>query len=264
MASDAMQAFDDGAAYERFMGRWSRAAGSIFLDWIAPLTGARWLDVGCGTGAFTELVLDTCSPSAISAIDPATGQIEFARGQTIARLVDFRVADAAALPFPDGMFDIVVSALVINFISDRLRAIAEMRRVCRPGGMVTGYVWDLAGAQSPNSPLHAGMRAIGVAPPPHAGTDSSRLEALHSLFAQSGLVDISTTTIDVTASFSSFHEFWETQTANRTPVAMAIAALARVDRDRLIEAVRACLSIASDGSIAYSARAHAVRARVGS
>jgi trans-aconitate methyltransferase len=59
--------FDDGEAYERFMGRWSRAAGSVFLDWLAPMEGARWLDVGCGTGAFTQLILDTRAPSAVVA-----------------------------------------------------------------------------------------------------------------------------------------------------------------------------------------------------
>ena len=44
--------FNDGAAYEQFMGRWSRAVGVEFLDWLAPPDGARWLDVGCGTGTF--------------------------------------------------------------------------------------------------------------------------------------------------------------------------------------------------------------------
>jgi ubiquinone/menaquinone biosynthesis C-methylase UbiE len=46
--------FDDGEAYERMMGTWSRLVGDIFLDWLAPRPGQRWIDVGCGNGAFTE------------------------------------------------------------------------------------------------------------------------------------------------------------------------------------------------------------------
>ena len=83
--ADAAMHFDDGAAYERFMGRWSRAVGSAFLNWLAPPAGAHWLDVGCGTGAFTELVLDTCSPAAVSAVDPAKAQIDYVNRQPVAQ-----------------------------------------------------------------------------------------------------------------------------------------------------------------------------------
>src|SRR5688572_18283770 len=128
--------FDDGAAYETFMGRWSRAAGAVFLEWIGAPRNARWLDVGCGTGVFTELVLDTAFPAAVSAVDPTAKQIEHARSRPVGQRVDFQVGDAQALPFPDDAFDVVVSALVINFIPDRAKALAEMRRVGRPGAIV--------------------------------------------------------------------------------------------------------------------------------
>jgi ubiquinone/menaquinone biosynthesis C-methylase UbiE len=113
MAEDT-QRFSDGTAYEQFMGRWTRAIGTIFLDWLTPPTDARWLDIGCGTGVFTDLIVSTCSPATVVAIDPSEPQIEIARKKAIAQRVDFRVEDSQKLPFSDNTFDIVVSALVIN------------------------------------------------------------------------------------------------------------------------------------------------------
>ena len=180
--------FEDGEAYQRFMGRWTRAVGTIFLDWVAPPEGARWLDVGCGTGVFTELVLDTRAPSAMHAVDPAGAQIEHARRQPVAQRAEFNVADAQNLAFPDKAFDIVASALVINFIPDRARAIAEMRRVARSGGIVAGYVWDFATERSPSAHMRVGLRQIGIEPPAVPGTAASSLDALDELFEQAAEV----------------------------------------------------------------------------
>lgn len=94
MKAEMAIAFDDGLAYEHFMARWSRAAGTAFLDWMAPPKNARWLDVGCGTGAFTKLVIQRCDPLAIVGIDPSAAQIDYALTQLAARKVDFRVARA--------------------------------------------------------------------------------------------------------------------------------------------------------------------------
>lgn len=254
--------FTDGAAYEQFMGRWSRAVGTIFLDWLAPPAGARWLEVGCGTGAFTELVLDRCSPAGVIAIDPAVAQIAAARSKPIARRADFRVAEAQNLPFEDGSFDVVATALVIHFIPDRPRALAEMRRVACAGGVVAGYVWDLVAELSPTSPLRDGLSHIDVrfARPP--GTEDSTREALSALFAGCGLSDIATRAIDVTMSFADFGEFWRTHTPEYTPAGKEIAALSGPDRERLIEWLRAKLPAGPDGSISCSARANAIKARV--
>src|SRR5581483_12256866 len=105
--------FDDSAAYERFIGTWGRAAGSMFLRWFDPAPDADWLDVGCGTGLFTELIHKTCAPRSLVGIDPAREQIAFARQKTVASHASFRTADAQALPFEDASFDVVASALVI-------------------------------------------------------------------------------------------------------------------------------------------------------
>ena len=134
--------FDDADSYERYMGRWSRAIGASFLDWIAPPANAAWLDVGCGTGVFTKQVLDTCSPAKIVAIDPASAQIEYALTQPMARSVEFKVAAAYPLPFPARSFDVVASALVMNFVQDRSRALKEISQSLPPrrnsGGLCLG------------------------------------------------------------------------------------------------------------------------------
>jgi ubiquinone/menaquinone biosynthesis C-methylase UbiE len=254
--------FDDGAAYERFMGRWSRAAGAVFLDWVAPPREARWLDVGCGTGVFTELVLDRCSPATVIAVDPSAAQIELAHGKPVAQRAEFRVADAQALPFPDDAFDVVASALVINFIPDPARALAEMRRVARPGGILAGYVWDFAESRSPGSLLRRAMRGIGADDPPVSGTETSRLDAIRRLFAQARLQEIASRTIDVTVSFPDFDDFWQSQTQRSNPTSKMIAALPDSDRAKLIAAARTELSTGPDGTFAYSARANAIKARV--
>jgi ubiquinone/menaquinone biosynthesis C-methylase UbiE len=253
--------FEDSAAYEEFMGRWSRALGQAFLAWAEPPVGALWLDVGCGTGIFTELIFDACSPAAVVGIDCSEAQIEHARRRAMGLRAEFRVADAQALPLLDASFDVVASALAINFISDRPRALSEMRRVARPSGLVAACVWDFAAELSPSWPLRRGMRRIGANAPPVAGTHDSSLDALVSLFDQAGLEDIATTSIDVSVTFDDFDDFWHAQTPHYAPTTKAIAAMTRAQRARLIEVVRAEIALCSDRSIEYSARANALRAR---
>lgn len=254
--------FDDSAAYERFIGCWGRAAGAVFLDWVAPPTGARWLDVGCGTGLFTQLILDTRAPADVVAVDQAQTQIDYARRKPAAQRANFRVADAQALPFPDSTFDIVASALAINFIPDRPRALSEMRRVARAGGIVAGYVWDFTAELSPSGPFRLGMRQIVADVPVLPGTEDSGLGALGSLFERAGFEEIATRSIDVTITFPGFEDFWLAQTPSYSPTTKMIAAMTKSDRIRLIEAVRAGLPNRPDGSIEYSARANAIKARV--
>src|SRR4051794_29030674 len=135
--------FDDGAGYERYMGTWSRLAGEIFLDGLAPEPGLRWLDVGCGNGAFTERLVERCAPVAVEGIDPSEEQLAFARERAGAQGARFHQGDAMALPYPDDTFDAAVMPLVIFFVSDPARGVAEMVRVVRPGGIVAAYAWDL-------------------------------------------------------------------------------------------------------------------------
>jgi SAM-dependent methyltransferase len=253
--------FDDGAAYDRFMGRWSRAAGTLFLEWLAPPKGARWLDVGCGTGAFTQLVLDRCAPGAIAGVDSAAAQIDYARTQPLAAHAEFRVADATALPFDDGAFDVVASALVINFIPDRAKALAEMRRVSRPGGIVAAYMWDRSPQTefSPTAPMQRGFAQIGAEAPRIPGAE---LGGLPSLFAAAGFEAIETRPIEVAQTYRDFEDYWSAQTPPFAPAGKAIVKMSDAERARLRDALRVILPPASDGTVTYSSRAAAIKARI--
>jgi ubiquinone/menaquinone biosynthesis C-methylase UbiE len=254
--------FDDSAAYERAMGRWSRAVAPVFLQWLAPPANARWLDVGCGTGIFAHTLLELCAPASVVGVDAAVAQIAQATGGPAAGRASFEVADARKLPFPEASFDIVASALVLNFIADRTQALAEMRRVARAGGAVAAYVWDFAEELSPSGPLRRAMRRFGVQVPPIPGTDESGLEMLRALFHEAGLDRIETRIIDVCLAYRNFEDFWHAQTPNYAPTTKIIASMAESDRARVKSAVRGELPTAPGGVIEYFARANAIKARV--
>ena len=259
---DIAHRFDDGPAYARFMGRWSRAAGAVFLDWLSPPAGVRWLDVGCGTGILTELILDDCSPGAVFAVDPARAQIDYACRQPVAQRANFRVGDAQALPFADSTFEVVASALVLNFIPDRQQALSEMRRVASLGGMVAGYVWDFAAELSPSWPLRSTMSQIGVYVSPVPGAHDTGFAALNSMFGRAGFDAVDIRSIEVTVRFADFDDFWEAQTPSYSPIAKTIAAMSASERARLMRAVRSTLPVGAGGEIEYLARANAVKGRV--
>jgi SAM-dependent methyltransferase len=260
--TDAPMPFNDSAAYERFMGRWSRAAAPQFLDWLRVRAGARWLDVGCGTGILAETLLQLSAPESVHAIDPSAQQVAAAaRGPSAGRIC-FGVADAQHLPFGDACFDVVASALVINFIPDRPRALAEMRRVARPGGLVAGYVWDFAEELSPSGPLRHAMRRVGAEAPATPGANATRLDSLRALFAGAGLERVETRTIDVCLAYAHFEDFWQAQTPGYAPATKVIAAMSDRERTRLKREVDSTLHRGPGGTIAYCARANAIKARV--
>jgi ubiquinone/menaquinone biosynthesis C-methylase UbiE len=151
--------FQDGAAYERTMGVWSRLVGEVFLDWLAPRDGLRWIDIGCGNSAFTELLVERCAPAEVQGIDPSEGQLAFARTRPAARLAQFQQGNAMALPFLADRFDAAVMALVVVFVPDPAKGVAEMARVVRPGGTLATYVWDMLGS-GPHAGAAAAARGV--------------------------------------------------------------------------------------------------------
>ena len=260
--TEAAFRFSDSAAYERFMGRWSRAVAPVFLGWLGAPRRASWLDVGCGTGILAETLLELCEPLKVDAIDPAAEQVNAARRGPAAGRAAFHVAAADKMPFADGSFDVVASALVINFIADRASAIAEMRRVARAGGVVAGYVWAFSEELSPSGPLRQAMRRFGAEVPGIPGTDASRVDALRMLFADAGLKDIETRTIDVCLAYADFEDYWQAQTPAYAPTTKVIAAMKDGERLRLMHAVQSALPAGPNGSIEYCARANAIKARL--
>ena len=254
--------FDDADAYERYMGRWGRAVAPVFLEWLAAPKRARWLDVGCGTGILAEAVLDLCDPVAIEGIDPSPAQIAGASRGTLGASARFRVADAMALPFEDASFDVVASGLVINFVADPDKAIAEMCRVTRESGLIAGYVWDFGNEMQPQGPLRRAMRAIGIEVPGIPGASFSRADALKVMFDRAGCTDIETRTIEVVRAYESFDDFWSSQTPAFSPATQVIGRLTPVTLNRLKRTVLETLPAAENGKIEYAAMALAIKARV--
>lgn len=250
--------FDDGAAYERLMGTWSRLAGDIFLDWLAPRPGLRWIDVGCGNGAFTEVLIARCAPSAVFGVDPSEGQLAYARGRPGTKRAEFRVADAQALPFPDKSFDAAAMALVIVFIPDPAKAAREMARVVRPGGIVATYMWEFPDG-FPLAPLAATMKDLGLTPPERPNVEASGRDAMRAIWKAAGLSAIESEVIRIRVSFSSFDDFWDSNTVPVGPSGKALSELTPSAREQLKTRLRERLPIAADGSIAYEAFANAVK-----
>jgi len=253
--------FDDGAAYERMMGRWSQLTGELFLDWLAPPSGLRWLDVGCGNGAFTELLVERCAPATVQGIDPSEGQLAFARARSAARVAQFRQGDAMAPPFPDDTFDVAVMALVIFFVPDPAKSVAEMVRVVCPGGTVAAYAWDMLGGGNPLDTMLVEMRAMGVTPPLPPSVGASRMDAMRDLWTGAGLEAVETREITVQRTFADFDDLWSTSKMGAS-VGPTIAAMASGDVELLKTRMRARLPADSTGRITYSARANAVKGRV--
>ncbi len=253
--------FDDGAAYEQYMGKWSRLAGETFLDWLAPQSGLRWLDVGCGNGAFTEMLVERCAPVSVEGIDPSEKQLAFARTRPAARIARFRPGDAMALPFPDDAFDVAVMPLVIFFVPDPARGVAEMARVVCRGGIVTAYAWDMPGGGFPYETLQGEMRGLGVAVPEPPSSDASGRDAMRDLWTGAGLASVETREIDVQRTFADFDDYWTTVLGGPS-VGPQLAAMPSEQIALLKARLRARIPADADGRITYSARANAVKGRV--
>lgn len=252
-----------GENYEPFIGRWSRLVAREFLPWLGVREGCRWLDVGSGTGALTETILELCEPAAIIDVDPSPGFLGYARTRVTDPRVSFEVAGAEDLPFADDSFDAVVAALVLNFVTDRERALGEMRRVARPGATVGGYLWDYRGGGM-QMLLRFWDAAIELDPAAATLAEQSRFEVcapepLRALFAGAGLTGVTIEPIVVPTVFADSDDYWNPFLLGQGPAPSYVATLPEDHRAALRERLRAMLTPEGDGAIRLTARAWAVR-----
>ena len=252
----------DGIAYEPYVGRWSRLVARAFLAWLDVPARGRWLDVGCGTGALSQIILATADPIAVKGVDQSLGYVAYARDHVLDERARFEVADARALPGAGNIYDAVVSGLMLNFVPDPGQAVAEMARVARPGATVAAYVWDYAGEMQ--LMRHFWDAAVALNPDARELDEGRRFPicepaALVRLFDEVELKAVETRAIDVPTVFRDFDDYWSPFLGGQAPAPGYAMSLTQERRAALREHIRAGLPIAADGSIHLIARAWAVR-----
>jgi SAM-dependent methyltransferase len=251
-----------GDAYEAYIGRWSRAVADRFVRWLAAPTGGRWLDVGCGTGAVTATVLALAHPARVVGVDPSQGFLAGARARVADPRASFRLGDAQSLPLPDSGVDTVVSGLVLNFVPDPARAVAEFERVVVPGGIVGAFVWDYAEGMAMLRHFWDAATALDAEA---SELDEGRRfplcrpESLAQLWTETGLGDVRVEPVEVPTVFTDFDDFWTPFLGGQGPAPGYLMSLPEDRRRALRGLVRERLPVQADGSISLTARAWAVR-----
>jgi ubiquinone/menaquinone biosynthesis C-methylase UbiE len=246
--------------YELYVGRWSRKVAEPFVAWLAVGAGARWGDVGCGTGALIETILWRDETASVAGVDRSAGYLTQARLQ--APRVGLAVGDAMTLPWKDRAFDATVCGLVLNFLPDAGAAVREMIRVTRPGGAVAAYVWDYSGGME--MMRHFWDAAVALRAETAALDQGERFpwcqpEPLHALMTQYGLRSVEVRAVDIETPFRDFDDYWRPFLGGQGAAPAYVAALEEGARRELQEALRQRLAVAADGSIRLRAKAWAVK-----
>lgn len=264
MADDAKHdSWSAGQSYEHYMGRWSRLAGVEFLRWLQPPQGLDWVDIGCGTGALTQSILDIANPASVVGIDPSDGFVAHAREAIADRRARFEVSGAEALPLGDGTVDAAVSALALNFVPDMPRALREMRRVLRPEGLLSFFVWDYPGGGI--GFIDRFWKAAAEIDPGARDLDEAGRfpfctpDGLAEICRQAGLDDVTVHPVEVTTTFADFEAFWHPFTLGAGPAPGYCMALPEENRAALKSLLERQLG-ADGGAISLLARAWAVQA----
>lgn len=250
--------------YEQLMGRWSRRLAVRFLEFAGTSRGEKVLDVGCGTGSLTFLLAEQPDLQAIAGIDYARPYIEDAASRNADPRVSFQVGDACALPFGDAAFDRVLSLLMLHFVTEPDRAVAEMRRVARPGATVAATVWDARGGFVASRLFFDTAAALdpaaGLRRARNYTRPMTRPGELVSAWRQAGFAGIEAAELAIRMEFASFDDYWAPYAGQDGPGAEYVATLDDAARLRLREAVRAAyLDGESDGPRSYVAVAWAVK-----
>jgi SAM-dependent methyltransferase len=249
--------------YEAYMGRWSRLIAPRFLDWFGAQLGLDWLDIGCGTGALSAAILERCRPQSLIGIDPSDSFIDAARERLPDPRARFLVGNAMATGLESASRDVVLSGLVLNFVADREVALAEMRRVARPGGRIGYYAWDYPGGGV--GFMHAFWSAAAALDPAAQDLSESRRfpfctrDALASLATAAGFVQVECTPIETPTVFRDFDDLWHPFTFGVGPAPGYCASLEPEARERLRRDLSDSLPREADGSIVLAARGWAIQ-----
>jgi SAM-dependent methyltransferase len=257
--------FAVSTGYERFMGRWSRLLAPAYIAFAGVKNGDRVLDVGSGTGSLAAAIETSMPASEVVGIDPSEGFIAYAQKNAKSNRLHFEVGDAQALKFNDGSFDNTLALLVMNFIPDHNKAIAEMRRVTRAQGTVSACVWDYG----------AGMQMLrffwdeavsldpAIEPQDERHMKLSQQGALAQLWRNAGLINIKEEPLGIDQAYSSFNDYWEPFTKGAGPGGAYVVSLSEGRRQQLEARMRKrLLGDRQDGPFTLSARAWCARGEV--
>jgi len=250
-----------GRSYDHYMGRWSRLIARDFLAWLHVPDNADWADIGCGTGALTGTILEAANPKSVAGFDLSEGFVAHARQAIPDGRARLEVASAEDLPLADNSVDAIASALVLNFVPDKKKALSEFQRVTRPGGTLSFYVWDYPGGGM--GFIDAFWKAAAALDPAARDLDEGARflfctpEGLQSLCDQAGLHDPVLKPIEVETVFADFDAFWHPFTLGAGPAPGYCMSLSEPDRERLRTLLQDRLG---NGEVRLTARAFAVKA----
>jgi SAM-dependent methyltransferase len=258
----AREVWASGYSYEPYVGRWSRIVAQEFIRWLALPEQSQWLDVGCGTGALCQTILDLANPQKVRGIDRSEGYIEYARSRVSDPRAGFETGDAQALPVESEAYDAVVSGLVLNFVPQPRQMVAEMARAVRKSGIIALYVWDYAGKMQ--LMRHFWNAAEALDPAAHDLDEGRRFpicnpDSLAALFQSTGLSEVEVRPIDISTDFKDFDDYWSPFLGGQAPAPAYLMSLSEERRAQLRERIYNSLPFALDGSIPLVARAWAIR-----
>jgi len=232
--------FSRADAYERFMGRWSRQLAPALVAYSEVNDGGDVLDVGSGTGALAFAVRDATTTTRVHGIDLSPEYVSYASSSNVDARVRFEVGDAQALQQRDGAFDRTISLLVLNFVPEPRRAVAEMMRVTRPGGIVSSAVWDYGDGMEMLRSFWDEATALdrAIAQRDEQQMPLCKQGELAALFREAKLEAVSETGLVVRMQFSSFDDYWEPFLLGQGPAGAYVAELAPERRSTLRERLR--------------------------
>lgn len=257
----------DAANYERLMGRWSRRLAIPFIEHAGIADGESVLEAGCGTGSLTFALGRAARLAKLTAIDYADVYVAAVRARNEAVDVSIEQGDVCDLHFDDASFDRTLSLLVLHFVTQPERAVAEMRRVTRPGGTVAAAVWDAAGGM-PSQRMFWDIAAMLdesalVARAKAFSRPGVRAGDLAALWREAGLVDIDDRSLFIRMDYASFDDYWSPFLGGEGGPAAFLSTLDARHRDTLEEHVRsAYLAGAGDGPRSFVAAAWSCRGTV--